>query len=242
MYHTAEQILFPDLEPDINKVLETRRHNYEMSKKRLNNLHLLSYPDFDIEGEMEMPVVKAYTGPIPKDMVSYSHRRNPPVNAADCAVHCFEYDSQFFSTWVRALESAKTIRHFLCAVAPDFSVFVDQPKAVNITNIYRSRWVACFWHSQGIRVIPSASWGNVESFSWCFDGLPVGGIIAIGHAIEGKEKAYRKLFRLGVDELIAKKHLDALLVYGAPLDFDPGVQVIHFDGEIQKMRKYEKDK
>ena len=88
----------------------------------------------------------------------------------------------------------------------------------------------------GIKVIPSAGWASVGSFEYCFDGLPENSVISIGHVVEGKSMAERKLFRLGVEELVLRKHPVGLVVYGAPLHFDPGVAVVYIKGEIQKLR------
>lgn len=88
-----------------------------------------------------------------------------------------------------------------------------------------------------IQAVPSASWGNVDSFEYCFDGLPENSIIAIGHTAIGKDCSYKKLYRMGVEALIERKRPTKLLVYGAPLGFNPSVEVIYYEGNIQKLRQ-----
>ena len=232
----VDGLLFPILESEINEVSERYRAEYEQSKLRVNNLHLLAFPSFAVEGKEEMPVVPAYTDPVPTDFIAYTQRRSKLGNTA-IGIHCYEYDNRIISTWTNPLKPIESLKKYPCVIAPDFSLLVDQPRAINVTNVYRNRWVSCFWTSKGIKVIPSASWGSVDSFDYCFDGLPENSVISIGHVVEGKEKTYNQLYRLGVEELVRRKQPTKLVVYGAPLSFDPGVEVVQVNGVIQKLRQ-----
>ena len=42
---------------------------------------------------------------------------------------------------------------------------------------------------------------------------------------------------MGVEALIERKNPTKLLVYGVPLDFSPNVEVVYYEGNIQKLRK-----
>ncbi len=146
-------------------------------------------------------------------------------------------ENKFEVLWNKPSIVIPRLQNYKCVIAPDFSVFVDQPKAVNVWNIYRNRWVTSYMQSLSIHAVPSASWGNVDSFEFCFDGLPRNSIIAIGHTAIGKDRSYKKLYRMGVEALIERKRPTKLLVYGAPLDFNPDVEVIYYKGNIQKLRQ-----
>ena len=228
-------ILFPEWGPVTVSAPSKNKIKYEKDKRRFNNLHLLPYPEFQVEGVEELPKVPAFTGPVPNTFIPFT-QRGSASSSFSSGVHCFEYDYRIQCTWSNALAPINSLKRYPCVIAPDFSLMVDQPRAINVTNLYRNRWVACFWVSQGIRVIPSASWGSAESFSYCFDGLPENSIIAIGHAAEGKTKSQQTLFQMGTEELILRKNPKKLVIYGAPLNFNPGVEVLHINGVIQKLR------
>lgn len=49
----------------------------------------------------------------------------------------------------------------------------------NRQNTYRTRFVGAYWQYCGFNVIPTASWGDLASFSYCFEGLPVNSVIAV---------------------------------------------------------------
>lgn len=226
--------LFPDLEPvDTGLVAPTGEATRgDDRKKHMLNLHW--YNSFPTEGKEDMPLVKAYNGPLPEDLISFADRNKQQYSLG---VHCFLYDYKIEPTWSTPSLSVPCLQKYACVIAPDFSIFVDQPRAINVWNIYRNRWVSSYWQSNNITVIPSASWGSVDSFDYCFDGLPENSIIAIGHVAVGKDEDFKKLYRLGVKSLIDKKHPTRLLVYGAPLEFSPAVDVVYYEGKIQRLRK-----
>lgn len=141
-------------------------------------------------------------------------------------------------TWNAPPRVVPSLKQYRCVVAPDFSIFTDMPRAVNVWNIYRNRWVSSYWQSQGIKVIPSASWGSVDSFEYCFDGLPENSVIAIGHSTAGKDKSFKRLYRMGVETLIEKKRPTKLMVYGSPLDFNVNTDIVYQEGFIiKKLRR-----
>jgi len=61
-------------------------------------------------------------------------------------------------------------------MTPDFSLYLQWPTVVNQWNTYRSRWLGRWWHSQGLRVIPTVNWADEVSL----DGIPPGQIVTIG--------------------------------------------------------------
>ena len=45
-------------------------------------------------------------------------------------------------------------------------------------NHYRKHWCGAYWQEHGITVIPTITWSSPDTFEWCFDGEPVGGVVA----------------------------------------------------------------
>jgi len=226
--------LFPEWEIDIATTKTPERMDLvtRKRKKNIHNLNLLS--GLPTEGSEDMPLVSAYNGPLPEDLIPFSEKKREQYYNG---VHFFIYDYMIEPVWRSPSRYVSCLSNFFCAVAPDFSVFVDQPRSINVWNIYRNRWLSTFWQQQGIRVIPSASWGNIDSFEYCFDGLPENSIIAIGHQAIGKDIYYKQLYRAGVETLIEKKRPTKLLVYGETLDFTPEIEVAYYENRIQKLRR-----
>ena len=199
---------------------------------KLLNLHL--HNSFPTEGKEDMPLLAPYNGPLPEDFIPFSARRK---NLFHLGIHCYEYDYKIESAWNNPAQSVACLRKYACVTAPDYTLFVDQPRAINVWNLYRNRWISSYWQKEGVIVLPFSSWGRVDSFDYCFDGLPENSTIAVGHIAIGQDKDARTLFRLGVETLIERKNPTRLVVYGAPLDFDPGVDVVYYEGFLQKLRR-----
>lgn len=54
---------------------------------------------------------------------------------------------------------------------PDYSAYADMNLWRQMENIAHSRWVGAFWQSRGIKVIPTVSWSDARSYSFCFDEI-----------------------------------------------------------------------
>ena len=70
----------------------------------------------------------------------------------------------------------------------------------------------------GIDVIPTISWSDKESFSWCFDGEPVGGAVAVSSVGVMNSKERKKLFLDGYNEMMSRLQPETIIFYGMILD------------------------
>lgn len=90
----------------------------------------------------------------------------------DKVLHFFLDDYQFRRVWENPDKYLDKLRKFRYVIAPDFSLYADHPKAVQIFNHYRKHWCARYWQEHGVAVIPCICWSTPDSFEWCFDGTP----------------------------------------------------------------------
>ena len=104
-------------------------------------------------------------------------------------VHFFIDDYQFTRCWANPDAYIDLLSNFKAVCTPDFSTYTDFPRAVQIYNHYRKHWLGAYWQQNGITVIPTISWADRDSFAWCFDGEPVGGVVAVssGYAAQQRE-------------------------------------------------------
>ncbi len=94
-------------------------------------------------------------------------------------VHFFVDDYQFVRCWNQPDRYIPILQKFNSVCSPDFSTYTDMPVAMQIYNHYRKHWLAAYWQLHGMRVYPTISWSTQDSYDWCFDGEPVGGIVAV---------------------------------------------------------------
>ena len=58
------------------------------------------------------------------------------------------------------------------AIAPNYSIWADSPRAVHLWATYRARWVGRYLQEIGIRVVPDVNWCDMESLDYTLLGLP----------------------------------------------------------------------
>lgn len=158
-------------------------------------------------------------------------------------IHFFLDDYQFVRVWNNIDKYIPLFQQFKYVLTPDFSLFTDFPKALQIYNHYRKHWIGVYMQENGIEVIPTVGWSDKESFSWCFDGEPVGGCVAVSSVgcMHGKTK--RELFVSGYEEMIRRLEPSQILFYGAVPDECKGNIIAieqftkKFDKEVEDGRK-----
>ena len=129
-------------------------------------------------------------------------------------VHFFLDDYQFIRLWNNIDKYIPLLQQFKYVLTPDFSLFTDFPKALQIYNHYRKHWIGAYMQSHNINVIPTICWSNEESFKWCFDGEPVGGCVAISSVGCMINKQAKEIFIKGYNEMIKRLEPETIIFYG----------------------------
>ena len=63
-------------------------------------------------------------------------------------------------------------------------------------------------------VYPTISWSDEDSYSWCFDGEPVGSIVAVSSVGTQVSKESKRLFLRGYDEMMRRLEPSWVIFYG----------------------------
>ena len=88
------------------------------------------------------------------------------------------------------------------------------PGAVQTYNHYRKHWLGAYWQDHGITVIPTISWSDYSSFDWCFDGEPVGGMVAVSSVGTQNNPVTQELFITGYREMMDRLEPSTVIMYG----------------------------
>ncbi|MCD8376753.1 MAG: DUF4417 domain-containing protein [Oscillospiraceae bacterium] len=159
---------------------------------------------------------------------------------ADKIIHCFVDDYQFARFWNRPDDYIQRLSKFKAVCAPDFSTYTDMPVAMQIYNHYRKHWCAAYWQLHGLTVYPTISWSTPESYAWCFDGEPVGGIVAVSSVGTQANRESKRLFLLGYKEMMRRLDPIWVIFYGhVPEECDWNVIRVppHYDKIAARRRK-----
>ncbi|MBQ8804176.1 MAG: DUF4417 domain-containing protein [Tyzzerella sp.] len=135
-------------------------------------------------------------------------------NADKKGIHFFLHDYQFRRLWDMPERYMLMLQRFNCVCTPDYSLYTDMPKAMQIYHHYKKQWMGAYWQANGITVIPTVSWSDEESLSWCFDGIPKGAAVAVSSVGCLKDKASREGFMLGYQAMLNTLHPRQILFYG----------------------------
>ena len=104
---------------------------------------------------------------------------------------------------------------------------------MKIWNIYRSRQIGSFYQSKGIKVIPTISWAEEETFCFCFEGIPEGSIVAVSTVGVKENPGALDIWRAGMDAMIERINPSLILCYGGNIEYDyKGIEVKFFDNEM----------
>ena len=117
---------------------------------------------------------------------------------------------------------------FDATLLPDFSLYMDMPKAMQIWNTYRSRLIGQIMQDRGLTVIPTVSWSDPDSYEFCFDGLPSHGTLCTSTVGVRRYSEAMEVWKHGMDEMITRLEPTRLIIYGGPIEFDYGDIAVHF--------------
>jgi hypothetical protein len=236
--HTSRELKLFDDSPyqkwhpnnSVDELRRTRRR-----KLSYQNINLSS--ELNLVGQYELPEVKPYTGDIPMVLTPYTMKDTGDIRGA---IHFYVDDYRFTGMymWGNLAHFTAQVSRYRTVIAPDFSLYLDQSRTLNLFQLYQNRVVTAAWQQQGLNVIPSVSWGNADSFDYCFDGLPKNSVLSLGGLGNAHHPSMLELWEYGVLKTIEQLQPIALIIYGAPKLLDLPVKTYYFKSFINTKFKH----
>lgn len=207
-------------------------------ERTMDAYNLDDYDHKRTEGKYDMPKIKA-CNTTPSDLIGFNYMLSSKNK--ECGIHFYIDDYQFERIWNNPHDYLEALSEYECVLTPDFSLYTEMPMAMKIWNTYRSRLIGQIMQDYGIKVIPTISWCEEETFEFCFDGLPKNATLSISTIGIKNSKESMKMWKKGVDEMIQRLNPKKLLVYGGQVDYDFGkIKVIYYDNHVTENMKKEK--
>ena len=166
-----------------------------MYKRYIDNVEELA--NFKLIGKYGMPLIKKQDIKLSENTKSFNNRNTECVT-----IHFFIDDYQFDRLWNNPERYIEMFKKYEYICSPDYSLFLDFPKALQIYNTYKKQYLGAYYQSYGIRVIPTVSWSDEESYAWCFDGIEKGSCVACSSVGCLKNKEAKELFINGFEKMI----------------------------------------
>ena len=152
----------------------------------------------------------------------------------------YTFDGPLSGIWQRPERALTIFRHYAGIITPDFSTYQDFPDPLKRYNIYRMRAFGFWASSNGISVINNVRWGTEETWAYCWDGIPKGGIVAVGTVASGLCHPFnRMIFERGILRLADVIQPKGIVVYGGSshplwniLRDERGIQIAAFPSQL----------
>ncbi|MCM1328824.1 MAG: DUF4417 domain-containing protein [Ruminococcus sp.] len=199
----------------------------------------LQYARFEGAGKYGIPKIRGSDRKNVTELIGFNFA-NTTRDTAGKGCHFFIDDYRFARVWNSPDKYIPQLKKFDFVLSPDFSLFTDFPVAMQIYNHYRKHWLAAYWESLGIEVIPTIGWSTAESFDWCFDGEPVGGTVAVSSVGTQNGKRAKEFFLNGYAEMLRRLSPETVIFYGNVPDECRGniIQIKSFQEKFKEVKCY----
>ena len=155
--------------------------------------------------------------------------------------HFYYDDYKFIAAWRQPEKYIERLKQFKAVISPDFSLYTDFPRALQILSCYRRNWCGAYWAENGIDVIPDVVWGDAQSYDYCFEGIPKNSAVAVSSVGVKLDKDWNgsdgELFVAGYNEMIRRLNPTKILFYGDMIDGCGGniIQIPSYYAEKRKL-------
>ena len=129
-------------------------------------------------------------------------------------IQTFVYDYKLTGLWNRPGRYVDLLKRAGCVLSPDYSLYADVPRAVNLFQHYKKHWLGAWWQAQGIVVIPTICWAGTDSYVWCFDGEPRASVVAVSSVGTQRYALDKQGFLRGYDAMLERLKPETILLFG----------------------------
>lgn len=167
----------------------------------------------------------------PSELQGFNYALSTPAaDKAGKGCHFFVDDYQFERAWTSPAKYLQALYPYDCVLTPDFSLYLDMPDPMQAWNRYRSQALGRYWQNQGITVVPTLSWAQPSSFSFCFKGIPKHATVATSTVGVARDKAAQDFWKAGMRRAMRDLEPARVLLYGKKIDFDfGGCEVVEYE-------------
>lgn len=171
--------------------------------------------EFDAVGKWNIPIVRKIEFDVANvDLIGYPDTISNEIDKhRHKGVHFYIDDYRMEGLYRNPGKYVERLSQYRFVITPDYSLYRDMPRPIQLMNVFKSRWCGAYWQSQGLAVIPSVSWGDSSTFDFCFDGIEEGSIVAIG-TIGCKHS--KIAFMRGYNEMLKRIKPSTVICFGLP--------------------------
>ena len=161
-----------------------------------------------------MPIIKKQDIDLDKiDLWNFTKTKLNDEDNKHKTIHFFTYDWHFDSVYDKPEVVMEKLDQYYALLTPEFSLYWDMPKALQIYSTFKNRWCGAFWQKQGKFVIPTVCCAGEDSYDFCFDGIEEGSVVAVSTY---SREQYKNEFMKSYNKMLEVIKPSAVICYGTP--------------------------
>ena len=189
---------------------ESTKHDEEKLKKKAK----LVRSDFKTVGQYDMPLIRKQRINLDKiELWGYPKAKSEDSENRHKTIHFFTHDWKFDAVYDKPEVAMEKLDQYYALLTPDFSMYWDMPRALQINSTFKNRWCGAYWQHQGKIVIPTVSCAGESSYDFCFDGIEIGSVVAVSTYCR---EDYEKEFLRSYNKMLEVLKPSAIVCYGEP--------------------------
>lgn len=197
--------------------------------------------DMELLGPYGFPKVRGVRLRHPEDVkllgFNYATNKNTKDKSSQW-VHFFLPDYRFQCVWTHPERYIDLFREYKGVCSPDFSCYIGMPRAMQIFNVYRMAFLSAYYERYGIKVLPSVTWGEPETYSWCFDWVPKRSAILVSTVGCMQNKKATVEFLRGYEKMAEIVEPYQIILYGkVPPEIESITPEYHRHPDLMEVRK-----
>lgn len=192
------------------------RASQEYQDEKADKKQKLMRDGFKSTGYFGIPLIKRQNIDINKiELWGYTKAKEDDKENRHKTIHFFTNDWLFENVYQKPEVAMEKLNQYYALLTPEFSTYKDMPLAVQLWSTFKNRWCGAYWQKQGMKVIPTITWGTPESFNFCFDGVEQNSVVAVStYYLENNESG----FMAGYNKMLEILKPSAIICYGGPFE------------------------
>ena len=220
-----------------NLEYKTEKDISEYLQDKLEKKLKMVRSEFKMVGKYGMPLIKKQDIDLDKiDLWNYTKTKLQDKDNKYKTIHFFTYDWLFENVYEKPEIATEKLSQYYAILSPEFSLYWDMSKALQIYRTFKNRWCGAYWQKQGMKVIPTVCCAGENSYDFCFDGIELGSVVAVSTYCR---EEYKQEFMKSYNKMLEVIKPTGIICYVTPFEEMTGnIKVISpFDQEelIAKM-------
>lgn len=130
-------------------------------------------------------------------------------------IHFFTYDWLFENVYEKLELAMERLSQYYAILSPEFSLYWDMPKVLQIYSTFKNRWCGAFFQKHGMKVIPTVCSAGEDSYDFCFDGIEQGSVVAVSTYCR---EEYKREFMKSYNKMLEVIKPAGIICYGTPFE------------------------